>query len=248
MTLTPEQLNQFKRDGFIVLKNFANLDEVAAIKEKALTLMQRPSEPLESEEEYHDLNADGSYTLRRLRQVYDRDPLFAAWMTNADIRPILKQVLGETPVLTLAHHNSIMTKMPSEISNTCWHQDRRYWDFESDNLVSVWLALGSERIENGLLEFIPGTHTMEFMASQFDSKVCFRNDISENEPIIAERVHQDLEAGDVVVFHCRVLHSAFNNKTNTPKVSFVYTVKGQSNRPIPGTRSSRHPEVVLEAL
>ncbi len=244
MTLTPQQLEQFQRDGFIVLKAFADLNEVAAIKAKALELMHQPSEPIESEEEYHDLTCK-SYTLRRLRQVYDRDPLFAAWMQNSEIRPVLKQVLGETPVLTLAHHNSIMTKMPSEISNTCWHQDRRYWDFESDNLVSVWLALGEERMQNGLLEFIPGTHTMEFTASQFDSKVCFRNDIEQNEPIIAGRVHQDLEAGDVVIFHCRVLHSAFNNKTDTPKVSFVYTVKAQSNRPIPGTRSARHPEVVL---
>ena len=33
-------------------------------------------------------------------------------MTNEKIRPILKQILNDTPVLTLAHHNSIMTKLP----------------------------------------------------------------------------------------------------------------------------------------
>ena len=75
-----------------------------------------------------------------------------------EIRPILTALLHDTPVLTLAHHNSIMTKMPSEISNTCWHQDRRYWDFQNDDLLSIWLALGEERLENGLLEFIPGSH------------------------------------------------------------------------------------------
>ncbi len=50
--------------------------------------------------------------VRRLRQVYSRDILFKEWMENEEIRPVLQQILEDKVVLTTAHHNSIMTKMP----------------------------------------------------------------------------------------------------------------------------------------
>jgi phytanoyl-CoA hydroxylase len=245
MTLDNQQMAAYHRDGFLVLPGFLSVGDTKLILEAIQALVAKAEAPIESEEVYHDIQEKEVITLRRLRQVYDRDPLIASWMTSKEIRPILRQLLGETPVLTLAHHNSIMTKMPSEISYTCWHQDRRYWDFENDNLLSIWLALGEERLENGLLEFIPGSHLETFSKDQFDHKVCFRDDIEKNQALISKRVHVDLNPGDVVLFHCKTLHAADANRTKTPKVSLVYTVKGESNRPIQGTRSSRYPEIAL---
>ena len=37
-----------------------------------------------------------------------------------------------------------MTKAKTYSSATLWHQDNRYWSFEEENLISVWLALGDE--------------------------------------------------------------------------------------------------------
>ena len=167
-------------------------------------------------------------------------------MTDAEMRPMLEQVLHDTPVLTLAHHNSIMTKMPSKSTESRWHQDRRYWSFENDNLVSVWLALVEENMENGVLEFVPGSHKLTFRPEQFDAETSFMTGIPENDAVLADRVHYDLHPGDVVIFHCRTLHHAFHNSTDKPKISFVYTVKGQGNQAKPGTRSSRFPEIVLQ--
>ena len=242
MKLTPEQLSQFHRDGFILLRGFADEKRCEAILAAAHEEIEKRTPPIETEGEYTETQ---NPTLRRLRHVYDRRPEFRDWMTDAEIRPILAQVLGETPVLTLAHHNSIMTKMPSTSTETCWHQDRRYWHFENDNLVSVWLALGDETMQNGVLEFIPGSHRLDFRPDQFDEKTCFMTGLDENDALIAKKVHFDLHRGDVVIFHCRTLHHAFSNRSGTPKIAFVYTVRGQSNNPLPDTRSAHHPEVTL---
>ncbi|MEA1920435.1 MAG: phytanoyl-CoA dioxygenase family protein [Campylobacterota bacterium] len=245
MYLTDQQLKTFNEDGFLLIRNFITPQEAHTMLLKAKALVLEARAPIESEEHYHDLDESRGFTLRRLRQVYDRDPLISSWMTSEEIRPILKQILGENAVLTLAHHNSIMTKMPSEISNTCWHQDRRYWDFENDKLLSVWLAMGEERMENGLLEFIAGSHLEDLDPDQFDAKVCFKNDLEKNQELISKRVHVDLNPGDVVLFHCKTLHSAHANQTKEPKISLVYTVRGESNLPLSNTRSSRHPEIPL---
>jgi phytanoyl-CoA hydroxylase len=158
-------------------------------------------------------------------------------MTYKKIRPILKQLLNDEIVLTLAHHNSIMTKLPKESTRTYWHQDRRYWSFENDNLVSVWLSLGDEFLDNGLLEFIPGSHKMNFDSNRFDENSNFLDENNENIKLIKNKVSTPLKKGDVVLFHCKTLHHANKNNTENAKISFVYTVRGKNNKPLLNTRS-----------
>jgi len=244
MELTKEQLEQFNQDGFLIIKNFAKEDLCNKILERAKDHLVRKQAPIESEQEYMSLDED-KITVRRLRQVYDREEVFQEWMTSADIRPILKQVLNDTPVLTLAHHNSIMTKLPHESTRTYWHQDRRYWHFEGDNLVSVWLSLGEEFLDNGLLEFIPGSHKMNFDKSRFDEVDNFLDDNEDNIELVKTKVSQNLSKGDVVLFHCKTLHHASKNNTDNAKISFVYTVRANSNKPLENTRSD-FKEVILD--
>lgn len=242
MILSPDELAKFQQDGLLLLRGFADRAQCTDILDAAKEEMAKMQRPIETEGEY---NETGNATLRRLRQVYDRRAEFREWMLEPSIRPILKQVLGETPVLTLAHHNSIMTKMPSGSTETCWHQDRRYWRFENDDLVSVWLALDEEREANGVLQFIPGSHKLKLTPEQFDAKSCFLTGTPENELIIANSVQYDLHQGDVVLFHCKTLHHAYANRTDKPKISFVYTVRAISNTPLPNTRSAAYEEVIL---
>ncbi len=236
MELTQQQIDEFNTNGFLLLRGFADPQMCDKVRTLAAKHLYEMIEPIESEEEYLQKQSSAK-TTRRLRQVYDREPLFAAWMSNPEMRPVLEQLLGEEPRLLLAHHNSIMTKLPHVSSVTTWHQDIRYWHFENDNLLSVWLSLGDEYLENGLLEFIPGTHKMHFTPEQFDENAAFRDDLPQNRDIIANRVHFNLKKGDVVLFHAKTLHYANKNESNEPKISFVYSLRGISNRPIPGTRS-----------
>jgi phytanoyl-CoA hydroxylase len=243
-----------------MLPGFVDAEMCDTIKDIAKAHLKHKVPPIETEMEYvgktkeeRKLISDGKahlfegeVTVRRLRQVYHRDIVFKQWMENKTIRPILKQILGEDPTITIAHHNSIMTKMPHTSTETRWHQDFRYWSFENDNLVSVWLALDSENTDNGVLEFIPGSHKMVFDAAQFDEKEYFSDDFSENQSLIKTKTSHPLQKGDVVLFHCKLLHRANKNNTDEPKISFVYTVKGCTNQAIEGTRSSEYPEVVLD--
>jgi len=258
MELTNEQCAEFEKKGYLLLRGFAEKGRCDTILDIARAHLKHRVPPLETETEYRDKSreervsvSDGHaerrekhLTVRRLRQVYARDIIFRQWMEDAEIRPVLTQLLGETPVLTMAHHNSIMTKMPYSSTETPWHQDIRYWSFESDNLISVWLALGEENSENGALEFIPGSHRIAIAPHRFDEKEYLLETLPENQALIDTRERLSLQQGDLVLFHSRLLHRANRNSSDTPKISFVYTVHGSSNAPLPGTRSSRIPEVI----
>jgi len=244
MTLSNKQLEEFNSNGFLILKNFADEELCDTILEKAKEHLQRKEAPIESEQEYMNVDEE-KITVRRLRQVYDREQVFQDWMTNKEIRPVLKQILDDTPVLTLAHHNSIMTKLPHESTRTYWHQDRRYWHFKNDDLVSVWLALGDEYLDNGLLEFIPASHKIQFSKDRFDDNSNFLDENKENQELIKTRTSQNLKKGDVVLFHCKTLHHASKNQSDDAKISFVYTVRAKSNTPIENTRSDSK-EIILD--
>ncbi|HHO42526.1 MAG TPA: phytanoyl-CoA dioxygenase family protein [Epsilonproteobacteria bacterium] len=259
MVLTSQQLAQFKKDGFLLLPRFAPKLQCKKILDIAKVHLKYRIEPIETEDgyhakdkdvranatNYHSLAHESKAPIRRLRQVYDRDIVFREWMEDENIRPILEEILDDQVVLTTAHHNSIMTKLAQVGTPTLWHQDRRYWHYSDDNLVSVWLALGKEHKDNGVLEFIPGSHTMQFKSYQFDDKDYFKNDHPLNVPLIKNKVSLKLQRGDVVIFHSLLLHQAGANTTNKPKISFVYTVKGSRTQAIQNTRSSAYLEIPL---
>lgn len=258
MQLSSEELRQFHHDGFIVLRGFLDVAQCDGLLKVAKEHLEQRIEPIETEcgyqgrskayrrdvLEYKSLELEQN-VVRRLRQVYERHPLFKRWMENLKIRPILKQILQDEVVITTAHHNSIMTKMPEMSQATNWHQDRRYWSYSDDNLLSIWLALGQENSENGALEFIPQSHHMNFSSEQFDEKEYFCEKSSLNKPLIDSKISLCLEKGDVILFHALLLHRANKNSTTTAKISFVYTVKGAKTKAILGTRSSVFTEIKL---
>ena len=260
MKLTQDELESFEINGFLILRNFLELEECEAILDIAKVHLKYKIEPIESEVDYglkskeyrtDELNYNSiekkeNLSTRRLRQVYTRDILFKSWMESEKIRPILKQLLQDDVVITTAHHNSIMTKLPKTSTQTAWHQDRRYWSYTDDNLISIWLALGEENSQNGVLEFIPKSHKMQFSEEQFGDKEYFIEDNLKNMSLIETAQSSNLEAGDVVLFHCKLLHRANKNSTQKPKISFVYTVKGSSTEALRKSRSSQYPEILLD--
>jgi len=246
-----DEVARFQREGFLIASGLTDADTVAEMKRTTADGVVHNIEPIEYEADLHypgapvSRTATGGQTARRLKQAIARGPVFLDWMSRPEVLGRLRQLLGPRVVCPLAHHNCIMTKQPEFSSDTGWHQDNRYWSFERPELISVWIALGEERLENGGLMVIPGSHRLTYQARQFDDNKFFRGDLPENEALIASRVPVVLHPGDVLFFHCLTLHAASRNLTAEPKLSVVFTFRGGDNQPLPGSRSASHPELLL---
>ncbi|MGE8679231.1 MAG: phytanoyl-CoA dioxygenase family protein [Achromobacter marplatensis] len=249
--LPDDQIAVLRKQGFVVARQFVGADQVAALRALAERHLHEHVAPIEYEADLRypgapeSRAAEGGLTVRRLLSAYARDPLFAQWATDPRIGQWLASYFGEPAVLSTVHHNCVMTKHPAYGSLTGWHQDIRYWSFSDTDLVSCWLALGPEKRENGGLSFIPGSHAAAFTPDQFDDKKFFRDDAPQNAEWIAQAVCPELEAGDVVFFHCRTLHAAQGNRSDSVKLSVVHTYHPQSCHPLPGTRSASQSGVPL---
>ncbi|MEQ1772679.1 MAG: phytanoyl-CoA dioxygenase family protein [Burkholderiales bacterium] len=245
------ELAQFNSDGYLIVRGLAPADVVARMREVALTHLAEPRLPVEYEADTQypgapaSLSAPGGRTVRRLLQAYARDVVFRDWAVSPLIAVRLQQLLDARVELSQAHHNCIMTKHPAYSSVTNWHRDIRYWSFDKPALVSVWLALGQEHSKNGCLLLLPGSHRMEFRADQLDAAQFLRTDLEDNQALLRTQIAAELQAGDVLFFHCRLFHAAGHNQTTDTKLSVVHTYHASDNHPLPGTRSATVPDVPL---
>lgn len=241
----------FAEHGFLIARGLADSGTVGAIRQVTLTQLTARREPLELEADLvypgapASRQAEGGKVVRRLLQAYHRDAAVRAWVHDPALNIRLHQLLGPRVLMPLAHHNCIMTKHPRFSSDTLWHQDIRYWRYSQAELVTAWLALGHEHRQNGGLQLIPGSHRLTLERARFDEALFFRDDLAENAPLLAEARAVELAAGDVLFFHCRLLHAATRNQGAGSKYAAVFTFRRPEDQPLTGSRSASRPDVCL---
>ncbi|MCA9042568.1 MAG: phytanoyl-CoA dioxygenase family protein [Planctomycetaceae bacterium] len=248
-----EEVAQFQRDGYIIVRNLADAGLVQHMRKVARKHLEEVILPVEFEADVKypgsPLTRDsaGGQTIRRLKQAHARDICFTEWVSSPQLLGRLSQLLGPELVMPLAHHNCVMTKQPQFSSRTGWHQDIRYWSYERPELVNAWLALDREERNNGCLRLIPGSHRLNPADHAFDSAQFFLDEDPRNQPLIDSHIEAELQPGDVLFFHVLALHAASENLSNETKHSVVFTFRPADNKPLPNTRSSAHPEILLPA-
>ena len=250
-SLTTEELDSFRLNGFLVVRRLIPemyIQAMSAVTDRDLRLHQGDVE-YEADLNYPgappSLDAEGGRTIRRLRQAVSRDPVFCQLLKEPFLLQRLQQLVGPHVVMPLAHHNCIMTKQPRFSSDTGWHQDIRYWSFQTPELVNLWIALGPENEQNGCLQVMPGTHRMPVHPQQLDSDLFLDPTRPENQALLKSARPVELEAGDGLFFHARCFHAATRNFSQETKRSVVFTFRSLDNTPQPGTRSAALPELLL---
>ena len=248
---TAEETQAFDRDGYYICRNLIPahyIETMRWVTQRDLRLLQGDLE-FEAELNYpgapESLDAEGGKTVRRLRQAISRDPVFCLLLKENFLLNRLKQLVGEHVVMPLSHHNCIMTKQPRFSSDTGWHQDTRYWSFTTPQLVNLWIALGPENKQNGCLQVLPGSHKQATSKELLDEDLFLRTDLPENQAVLSTAIHVELAPGDVLFFHARCFHAATRNYSSETKQSVVFTFRTLENAPLPGTRSSAMPELLL---
>jgi phytanoyl-CoA hydroxylase len=242
----------FAQAGYVVLRDVLSADQCDEIWDFVAASLDPLVGPAEFEADVGypgspaDRQAPGGTTPRRLLHAYARSSLLRRLACHEVVGSALKQIIVNDVRLSQCHHNCVMTKHPGYSSNTLWHQDIRYWSFDRPELVSAWFALRPENRANGALEVIPGSHRIDMDRGRFDRDLFLRSEIPENQELLRQAITVELNAGDVLLFHCRLFHAAGKNRTDRVKLSPVFTYHSGDNLPIPGTRSSQYPSVNID--
>jgi hypothetical protein len=153
--LTDAQLASFHRDGFLRIDALTDDAEVEVLTGLYDELFRREGGFAAGDR--IDLNADVARApLPQIVNPERYSPRLIQGLAYRNAREIARQLLGPNCLPTGNH--AILK--PARIGGaTPWHQDEAYWDPRyAHRAVSFWLALQPATLENGCMEFIPGSH------------------------------------------------------------------------------------------
>jgi len=252
MSLDAAQIQQFKIDGYLVLPAALCARTVEALRQMTTQHLATRIEPFELETEVHYPGApasqidEGGDTIRRLLLAYQRDEQFRRIASDEHITQGIKKILNARELLLNPnHHNCVMTKQPAYSSETLWHRDTRYWNFDNKYLINAWFALGDEQLENGAMKILPGSHRWEVREEALDEAQFLKPEHTDNQARLETQRLVTLNAGDALLFSAHCFHAAGKNTTDQNKYSLVFTYHGEATKPIRGSRSDHLKEITI---
>lgn len=161
--LTAKQIQDYQRDGYLLVENFLSPDELAFWREAVTeAIEQRGGRKLPNSDtrtgEDDGINKESDY----YGKVFDQ--MLNLWQTNDKVKKIMVDKQLGKMVAELAGwegtriwHDQALIKRPWA-NPTSWHLDTPFWSFSDRRAMSIWVALDDATLENGCLYFIPGSY------------------------------------------------------------------------------------------
>lgn len=220
-TLTPAQVRQYRRDGFLPVRGFLSKAEVKELKSAVLDAVASMG---------RNKVAGGGAKLTEGDSYYDK--VFTQRLNLWRISPVVKKYmlspkLGEM-LCKLAGvdgmrvwHDQALIKEPFG-NPTAYHLDNPYWSFSSRDSISIWIALEDATYQNGCMFFIPGTHQL----ARFDNAGIGVNlgDLFKIYPEMqkhADPVGVPMKAGDCSFHNGLTAHGAGANMTRGRRIAMT---------------------------
>jgi hypothetical protein len=224
--LTPSQLTDFNRDGFILIKGFCSKGEVNKMYRTAI-------EGDAMRKNAMDLN-DLSGKKTKLSLWFKPGNDVFGYLTRSEkmVHSVAKLLDSDTPVCHF--HSKLMQKEPKVGGAWEWHQDYGYWYKNQfmfpDQLISVMVALTEANKENGCLQVIKGSHKLGRVNHGFSGEQVGADMVMvANSLKTMELIYIEIEAGDALFFHSNLLHRSEANLSDYPRWSIISCYSSQSN-------------------
>jgi len=210
--LTEDQIEQFRRDGFIKLKDVftPELIEAYAPEITRLTMeaaQEKAGVPMDERDTY-------SKAFLQVWNLWEKSDKARAFSCSKRLARIATELLGTRGVRMW--HDQALYKEPAG-GFTPWHADQQYWPMSNSNSVTAWVPLQATPIEMGPLCFGRGSHLKNIgrdLEISDESERQIREQI-QREGIL--EIQEPYDLGEVSFHYGWTLHRAGPNTTDQPR-------------------------------
>jgi phytanoyl-CoA hydroxylase len=241
--LTAEQVAFYQENGYLIVKNFLQQEEVSKLYHIAIEddAMRKNS---------FDLNDQtGKKTKLALWYKPGNDAYGLLTRSSRMVNAVNQLLEGNTDVCHF--HSKLMQKEPKVGGAWEWHQDYGYWYKNEfllpDQMMSVMIAITDANKENGCLQVIEKSHKLGrvehgFSGEQVGASQRYVDLSLQTMPL----VHVEIKAGDALFFHSNILHRSEANLSDNARWSLISVYNRSGNVPYnePSNASTTPLEVV----
>lgn len=222
---TARLLQDYERDGVVLIRNFFSADEVAAVRaelERYIRddLVSRPADAATME-------ADGR-TVRNLWRLEQHNEKLRDLAARGDIRALIAPLVHGEPVLAAVETFNKPARIGSGVP---YHQDNAYFCQTPPDMLTVWIAIDAVTQENGPVFFVKGSHRQGLLPTRPSG--VRGNSIGLAEPPsvpIADQFCGILAPGDATIHHCDTIHHSAPNTTEHSRLGLLLVYRGGHTR------------------
>ncbi|MEZ5727150.1 MAG: phytanoyl-CoA dioxygenase family protein [Burkholderiaceae bacterium] len=222
-TISPEQIAQYQRDGFLVIEGLLPEPTRLAMK-RAVDDWVAGSRQVSAHDDVYDLEpghrADAP-RVRRIKKPHRLHPAFDAFMRAPAVLEVLQALLGPSGVRL--HGSKLNLKAAGFGAAVEWHQDWAFYPHTNDDVLAMGVMLDDVSAENGPMQVLPGSHRGPlhdhhhpdgYFCGAFDPHHVGL-DVSGAVPLIAP-------AGSCSFHHARLVHGSAQNRSPSPRNFLLY--------------------------
>jgi ectoine hydroxylase-related dioxygenase (phytanoyl-CoA dioxygenase family) len=232
--LSAQQLEQFQRDGYLVLPAVFDAEEVRRMRAEAdriLDLILNSSLALQRRSGRLDWRElpDGSQIVRKIQPINDLSEYLAEVSNDPRLIGPMRQIMGHEPILMeekLNYKQPLPHRIDGiEIRRTDdrfpVHHDWAYYraqDYPVDILSSA-ISLDDSTVESGPLHVWPGSHRENLEHESVEIGLQVKPgliDFDGGVDILAP-------AGSVMIFHALLVHNSRPNRSGRPRRIMIYS-------------------------
>ena len=242
--VTQDDVNTYQADGVVQLRGlFA--DHVETLRAGIERNMAEPSQ-------YASTNARQGETGLFFDDYcnWQRIPEFSSVIKSSPVALVAAELMQSETVQLF--HDHVLVKEPGTSMATPWHQDNPYYFVEGKQTISFWSPL--DQVSDATLRCVAGSHhwPKDVVPTRWVSETAFFEGdyipVPDPEAEGMRIVEYDMEPGDAVAFHFRILHGARGNKSGERRRAFSVRMVGDDARYIerPGPTSPPFPKHKME--
>lgn len=203
MMIAKEQIEQFHRDGYLVISGLFSDEEVAAYKAHYLAMNEARTDRLDERLDPNEPLAQ----YPRIMHPHRHDSLSRDWLLDSRLDAVMTALLGASPYAV----QTMFYFKPPGARGQALHQDQFYLRVQPGTCIAAWMAVDACDEENGCLQVIPGTQNLPVLCTvEADAEASFSRDTVEL-PDGMTAVPVVMQAGDVLFFNGQVVHGSYPN-------------------------------------
>lgn len=207
--LAPAVLDQWKTDGYLIVRGLLPRAEVAALAEHAMALRDTAPRDKYSYVSPAEAQGDPLAVYPRMLHPHRFDAVAKRYLLDPRILDVLRQLLDAEPIAA----QSMFYFKPAGARGQALHQDNFYLLVRPGTCIAAWTALDKCDEENGGLQVVPRTQDLEVKCpTEADTTQSFVNQFVAPPPG-ATVVPANMEPGDVLFFNGNVIHGSTPNRS-----------------------------------
>ncbi len=241
--LTDEQIEAFRTDGFVVVDDLIESNELAELRTEAEEMVRtisdlvRENNPRERllEGQFRQGLVDGysiewewenpqTETLKMVRYFYRRWPKLNQLAWDWRVIGAIEQLSGADDIVM--HSDKFNLKAPGEGTEFYWHQDLPFFNIEDgalevDRCLTAIVFLDDATADNGCIVVAPGSHLLGLQELGEGTYNALHPRKADNFDEVGVAV--PMTAGSMLILDPLVMHRSGPNRSTTNRRNVLYS-------------------------